>query len=266
MQFLANGRKGTIGKFISEDFQVLNGDLLTGEQQNSFAQICNQKTVFLHIAGIVGNSIVEKDIDKAFRVNVEAVSELANISLENSINKFIYVSSSHVYAHTTELINENSKAGPLSEYAKQKLAAEQALSAVFSKYPEKLLIVRVFSILDWDMPKFTLGGAIEKLIADPKSNTLGFANDVRDFLTPRTVAKSLETIATTKDLSGVYNLSSGKGHSIKDAAMLMAKKRNVQLSNELFISNEENYTSVVGDNSKIKSAVSNLDLKWSFDS
>jgi nucleoside-diphosphate-sugar epimerase len=265
MQFLANGRQGTIGKFISEDFTLLKGDLVTGEQQNTLAQACDQNTVFLHMAAIVGNSIVEKDKDKAFKVNVKAVAELGQISLENNINKFIYVSSSHVYAYTSESINENSKVGPVSDYAKQKLEAEEALSVIFSKHPEKLLIVRVFSILDWDMPKFTLGGAIEKLIADPQGNSLGFANDVRDFLTPRTVAKNLEIIARTADLSGVYNLSSGKGLSIKNAAMLMAKNRNVQLSEESFISNEENRTSVIGDNSKLKSAVPNLDLKWSFD-
>jgi nucleoside-diphosphate-sugar epimerase len=265
MQFLANGRQGTIGKFISEDFQILNGDLASGAQQSLFEQVCNQNTVFLHIAAIVGSSIVERDIDKAFRVNVEAVAEMGKISLEKNLNKFIYVSSSHVYAHTSQLINEDSKVGPLSEYAKQKLEAENILSKIFSDHPDKLLIVRVFSILDWDMPKFTLGGAIEKLIADPKNNSLGFANDVRDFLTPRTVAKNLEIIANTSDLSGVYNLSSGKGHTIKNAALLMAKNRKVELPKASFVSNEGNYTSVIGDNSKLKTAVPNLDLKWSFD-
>jgi nucleoside-diphosphate-sugar epimerase len=266
MQFLANGRKGTIGKFVSEDFHVLSGDLSTGEQQSLFGKICNQNTVFLHMAAIVGNSIVEKDIDRAFKVNVEAVAEMGRISLENNVNKFIYVSSSHVYADTPQLINENSEVGPVTEYAKQKLEAEKKLSIIFSNHPDKLLIIRVFSILDWGMPIFTLGGAIEKLISDPRKNSLGFANDVRDFLTPKTVAKNLEAIAAAGNLSGIYNLCSGKGYSIKDAAILMAKNRKIQLSEDSFISNKEKYTSVIGDNSKLKSAVSNLDLKWSFDS
>jgi hypothetical protein len=122
------------------------------------------------------------------------------------------------------------------------------------------LIIRVFSILDFGMPKFTLG-AIENIISNPEASKVRNADDVRDFLSPKTVAKNLEIIATY-DISGIYNLCSGKGETIANAARNMASKKGVSLPLTAFVNNEQNKTSIVGDNSKIAQAVDGLDLTW----
>ena len=61
----------------------------------------------------------------------------------------------------------------------QKLKAEQGISQIFNDSPEKLCIVRVFSVLDWDVADFTLGGGIKKLIL-PDSDFTWLIVDMSD--------------------------------------------------------------------------------------
>lgn len=264
MKILGNGRSGTIGKFISEDCSTLSGDLKSNEQVLNFEKMADSQTIFIHLAGVVGNPLVEKDLSLSHRVNVESTRELGEAAVKKGIKKFIYVSSCHVYGNNPQIITEEHPLNPQSSYAAQKLEGEKALLNIFSNDLKKLLIVRVFSILDFGMPEFTLGGAIEKLIANPESAKIRNSDDNRDFLTPKTVAKNLELIAKS-ELSGIYNLCSGNGETISSAAIKMASRKGVTLPSTAFIHNVENRTSIVGDNSKIRMAVSGLDLSWNLD-
>ncbi len=263
MKTLVNGQSGTIGKFISNSCIKLPGDLRTKEQLDNFKNLADNETVFIHLAGIVGNSLVEMDVLSSNRVNVEATIELGEVALKTGVKKFIYVSSSHVYGKSVGLINENFSTNPSSLYARQKLEAEKALLKIFAADPERLLIIRVFSILDFGMPSFTLGGAIENLIANPETAKLSNADDIRDFLTPKTVAKNLELIAES-EISGIYNLCSSKGETIADAASKMASSMGIILPKTAFVQNGGGKTSIVGDNTKLKKSVPNLELIWTF--
>ena len=263
MNILVNGRSGTIGKYISNACTNLTGDLKTNEQLINFNEAANGETTFIHLAGIVGNSLVEKDLFLSERVNIQATAELGEAALKKGIRKFIYVSSSHVYGNSSELINENFPTNPPSSYAIQKLEGEKELVKIFASDPDRLLIIRVFSILDFGMPSFTLGGAIENLIANPDTAKLGHTDDIRDFLTPKTVAKNLELIAES-GISGIFNLCSSRGETIADAAIKMASTKGVILPQTALVHNEGIKTSIVGDNSKLKKAVPVLDLNWSF--
>jgi nucleoside-diphosphate-sugar epimerase len=264
MKTLVNGRSGTIGKYISKECLTLSGDLRSNEQFINFNNLIDTDTVFIHLAGIVGNLLVEKDLTVSSKVNVQATKELGKLALKKGIKKFIYVSSGHVYGNNSELINENFPTNPISSYATQKLEGEKELIKTFASQPDKLLIIRIFSMLDFGMPTFTLGGAIENLIANTDTAKLDNTDDVRDFLTPKTVAKNLEIIAKS-DISGIFNLCSSKGETIADAAIKMASIKGIVLPSSTLIRNDATKTSIVGDNSKIRQAVKGLDLFWNLE-
>jgi nucleoside-diphosphate-sugar epimerase len=104
MKTLANGRSGTIGKFISAGCLTLSGDLESNEQLLNFEKSADDQTVFIHLAGIVGNSLVEKDLSLSRRVNVLSTQELGEAALKKGIKKFIYVSSCHVYGNKSACV------------------------------------------------------------------------------------------------------------------------------------------------------------------
>ena len=255
------GGTGTIGRHLPEDVTRLNVDL-SGDQTSFDATTFEKFSNLIHLAGVVGSSEVAKDVKHAQSVNVQGTKFLAEKFLKESVGKFHYISTSHVYAPSQKLIAESNKLDPISCYAEQKLEAEFALQDVFRAEAERLCIVRVFSVLDWDVGPFTLGGAIRKLSKHDASFILSNALDVRDFLTPKTIAKSLYVIAKGGKVQGIVNLCSGVGLTVGEAAKRMLSESQFEVVTDRFNWNNSENPVVVGDNSRLKSVHPSLNLTW----
>ena len=256
----ATGVSGTIGKHFKNQVFAINCDLRNSELRN----IPNIKKgdCILHSAAVVGPISVSKDLATSYKVNVNASKMLAEFAKNKEISRFIYVSTSHVYARSNSLLTESSPTGPNNVYAEQKLEAEEEITSVFRDYPEKLCIVRVFSVLDWDVADFTLGGGIKKLTSDNSSFILNYGDDIRDFLTPHLIANTLISIANEARLTGIVNLATGTGITVRDAARTMLEGSGYKLPANRIISGNSDYPYVVGGNSKLKAALPDLNLKW----
>ena len=256
----ATGVSGTIGKHFKNQVFAINCDLRNSELRN----IPNIKKgdCILHSAAVVGPISVSEDLATSYKVNVNASKMLAEFAKNKEISRFIYVSTSHVYARSNSLLTESSPTGPNNVYAEQKLEAEEEITSVFRDYPEKLCIVRVFSVLDWDVADFTLGGGIKKLTSDNSSFILNYGADIRDFLTPHLIANTLISIANEDNLTGIVNLATGTGITVRDAAKTMLEGSGYKLPTNRIISGNSDYPYVVGDNSKLKAVLPDLNLKW----
>lgn len=257
----ATGVSGTIGRHFKNQVLEIGCDLRNSKL--SPIPIINKGDFVLHAAAVVGPLNVNKDLTTSYNVNVRASQMLAKIARNSGVAKFIYVSTAHVYARSDSLLTETSSTVPNNVYAEQKLEAEEEISLIFQDCPEKLCIVRVFSVLDWDVADFTLGGGIKKLISDDSDFKLNFVDDIRDFLTPYLIANSLISITREAILTGIVNLSTGVGLTVKDAAKIMLEGSGYKLPENRIISGNSDYPYVVGDNSKLKAALPDLNLKWS---
>jgi UDP-glucose 4-epimerase/GDP-4-dehydro-6-deoxy-D-mannose reductase len=260
IKILATGTTGTIGKHFSgavplsvnllDDFYPIEPLLI------------NSSSVVLHAAGIVGNAAASKDINVSRKINIDGTKKLAEISRDSAISRFIYVSSSHVYAPSDSLLSESSNVSPLGPYAEQKFEAEQVVVEVFKETPEKLCIVRVFSVLDWDVADFTLGGAFKKLTISNSDYKLLNSDDTRDFLTPKSIGSILMKIAHNTSLSGIVNLSSMRGTTIREAARKMLTESGFEFPSARLLSGNSIRPYIVGDNTKLISYFPNLKLIW----
>ena len=257
----ATGTTGTIGQHLSDQVIPLRIDL----QKENFVKSLpnfNLHDSLIHLGGIVGSQNVDKNINRAYQVNVQGTIKLAKFFLESNGGLFVYVSSSHVYENSLKIRDESCPVNPITNYAKQKLEAELRLMDLFSGYSEKLCIVRVFSVLDWNMESTTLGGCIAKLAEVNSDSKLKYGDDVRDFLTPKIVAKSMERISECRTLYGIVNLCSGIGIKVSDAAKIMLADFELNSFVQRIESGNSRIPSIVGDNSKLKSHISNINLKW----
>ena len=133
---------------------------------------------------------------------------------------------------------------------------------VFRETPEKLCIVRVFSVLDWDVADFTLGGAMKNLTISSSDFKLSNSDDVRDFLTPKLIAGILTKISHNTSISGIINLSSTCGTTIREAARKMLVESGFEFPSGRVLPGNSTRPYVVGDNSKLISYFSNLELIW----
>ncbi len=261
MSIFATGTTGTIGRHLGNRAISLKLDLASAN--NEFEEtIFHPGDSYLHLAGIVGPANVEKDPKLSFRVNVESVIQLGEAFLKSKGAKFVFVSTSHVYSPSKSPIPETHLTNPKSMYSQQKHSAELALLDLFTAHPDRLCIVRVFSVLDWDVAPFTLGGGIAKLLDEKSDYVLTNCDDVRDFLTPKTIAKTLVRMCETPTLFGLVNLCSGRGVSVREAARKMLGP---DLSPNILEGMKPGHSDtpvIVGDNSKLRSALSDLDLRW----
>ena len=257
----ATGTSGTIGKHFSSRVSKISIDLENTLKSFSIPDLGSTDSI-LHAAGIVGAVKVNTNPEKSHRINVVGASELAQYARDKKIVKFVYVSSAHVYASSKFILDENSSIDPVSLYAKQKLEAERNIIDIFEGAHEKLCIVRIFSVLDWDMSDSTLGGAIKKLTKIKSHSVLRNIDDVRDFLTPKQVANALIAITNESSLTGIVNLCSGVGTSVVNAAQKMFESSGFKFPTERMVKGNSNNPYMVGSNSKLTSYIPNLDLNW----
>jgi hypothetical protein len=87
-------------------------------------------------------------------------------------------------------------------------------------------------------------------------------DDVRDFLTPSQIASLLTIIVNENSLSGVFNLSSGLGTSVGQAAEHMLTMSGFSVPIDSFRSGNSAMPYIVGNNEKLLSKLPNLELKW----
>jgi nucleoside-diphosphate-sugar epimerase len=189
-------------------------------------------------------------------VNVDATIELADAAYHSECSKFVFVSTSHVYdvSATGSLLTEDSPVLPRGHYALQKFLAEEHLRTMFAKQPERLLIARLFSIIDDQQPAGTLGGAIRALLTNEKAN-LANTSDERDFLTPRQAANLLHACARNHDLHGVVNVCSGRSMTVRDITELMMGSRRFSELKDRILNGFSSAPSIVGSNEKLRSAL-----------
>lgn len=257
----ATGTSGTIGKHLPSQTKPLDINLTSSEQEFANISILTESNL-IHLAGIVGPQAVSGNIEFSQIVNIRGTIFLAKEFFKKSSGIFFYISTSHVYKPTTKEITESSTLDPVNIYAYQKLEAETALLSIFRSAPNRLCIIRLFSVLDWDTAPFTLGGAIRKL-TDPSSEfMLSNSSDIRDFLTPRKIAEVLFEIASKELSLGVINLCTNHGISVGSAAVRMLTESGFEVPATRFSWGNSQNPSIVGSNSRLKSALPKLDLTW----
>ena len=261
MRILGTGLSGTIGRFISKD--VIPVELDLSENKGSFLNLdFRLDDNLIHLGGLVGSSLVEENLTYSRNVNIRGTKFLAEVFKNKSNGKFVYLSTSHVYAPSDKKINENDKTSPISVYGSQKLEAETILQELFSSMPNRLLIIRIFSILDWGGKSFTLSGGIHKLIENNGSFDLFNVDDKRDFLTPNTVAQVILLLAKSINAYGIINLCSGNGITVLDAVARMLSENGFSVPWNNLKSGISNVPNIVGDPSRIENLI-NKKLIWS---
>lgn len=242
---LATGRTGTIGQFLSSKVQSLEVDM----QNINHLSVNLGGATILHLAGQVGLNKVKRDPAFSYIVNVEGTIALAERALYEGCKRFVYISTSHVYAPKLMPLKENDLIAPINEYAQQKHEAEKGITRVFESNPDQLLILRLFSILGLDTRIGTLGASIRMLL-DGNSNTqIRNVLDVRDFMSPKQAAEVIEFVSTIDEIPDrIINICTQDATSVEQAiCKLVGNKRFKSLKNNLIYSQSDN-PYIVGNN------------------
>jgi nucleoside-diphosphate-sugar epimerase len=257
----ATGMSGTIGQHLDGCIPLtldLNSSNFKLEEY-----IEHHAEIVIHLAGIVGVEKVDKDLELAKRVNIFGTAELARQVRDYSDSKFVYVSSSHVYAKSNTTINEDYLTKPETNYAKMKLESEQTVRSIFQNCEERLLITRIFSILGWSSNPSSLGGSIQRSLRGEISKPIRNGNDQRDFISPKQAASLLVRLGRTKSATGIVNLCSGVPTLVKDAVATFAASAGKSSPSVILENSTTPY--LVGDNSRMLNLLQLKKFEWNLD-
>ena len=241
MKYLLTGASGFLGNYFVNNIDKSKNQITKLGRSLSNDIICDlsneiprfKKSTFdviIHAAGKAHSFSDDKsDFDKFDLVNVNGTKNLLN-SMQNQLQKisqFVLISSVSVYGLDTGImIDENHPLKGNSAYALSKIKAENLVQKWGEKHNIPVLILRL-PLLIGSNPKgnlkrminairkkryFSINGGIAK-----KSMVL--ASDVADF-----------TYLNHKS-SGVYNLTDGISHSVRDLENKIGKHFNVKIYN-----------------------------------
>jgi nucleoside-diphosphate-sugar epimerase len=215
------GAGGVLGSILQEKlkqtkvpFSCFEGDVCSKEDITSWLR--NQNfTKIVHLAAVVSTKDVEKDLEKATRVNVGGTRNLVDALLKlDSPPWLFYASTSHVYKSKNSPIKEEDAKEPISEYGKTKYLAEKEVTQNYKNY----CIGRIFSFYHETQKKPFLYPTIKERLANEdltKPFELYGSESERDFLEAGKVVNIIISLMR-EEIVGVYNIASGKPTKIKD--------------------------------------------------
>lgn len=261
MELFATGITGTIGRYLAPQAKSLVLDL--GAKTSEFLSLpIPRNSHLLHLAGMVGLKKCEDDPTASYQINVEGARNLAEAFAKLSDGVFVFISTGRVYSSGPPESTEDSIVSPSTLYAKHKLEAENQIKAIFQNQPDRLMILRVFSVLGWNTREGSLGATVTRAINSGQRVEIPHSHDVRDFLPPDGVARNLLRIMKKGPVHGTFNLCTNHGLSVEEAVQKMCLDRGVSTSNIRFVPGHSPLPYLVGANSKLLEAYPNLVLNW----
>lgn len=253
MRLFATGLTGTIGQYLRPRVESLS--IRLDEEFNIDPDLVSNSTV-IHLGAIVGEVAVRNTPLLSRKINVDASVRLARIVKDAPGARFLYVSTSHVYEtpRTDEFLTESSPVLPRGQYALQKLLAEELVKQVFHDAPKRLVIARVFSVIDNNQPTGTLGHSIRQLITN-ESHQLSCSDDERDFLSPRMVSNILHAIAWKGNVQGYINICSGTPLRVRDVAAMLIPRDLFRRVESRILAGHSSVPRIVGSADRLNGAL-----------
>lgn len=213
LQNLPNGRI----TFYKEDIQ--NSETLTDIVKKEAIDTC------IHLAGKTSvRDSIHNPMDTA-RVNIGGTLNVLEACTRNKVKTFVFASSAAVYGEPKLLpLSEDQVPEPLSPYGASKAAGE--LLALSYKNSEKInnaVALRFFNVYGQGQNPVYAGVITrfaERLAKGLPPIIYGDGKQTRDFISVKDVIRAI-TLAADSDISGTFNIGTGKPIEIIDLAKLM---------------------------------------------
>ena len=195
---------------VSSDLRADNLEIVTGDitRPETLDGIAKGVDIVFHLAAISNVDYAIKNPVKTYDVNVRGTLNLLEEVRKNPVQKFVYVSSSHVYGVPQYIpIDEIHPIAPREPYSASKAAAENIVNGYTGAYGINTAIVRPFNIYGPGQDESFLIPSIVKQASGSDVIEVGNLEPTRDFTYITDVVTGFLTIAESG--SGVYNLGSG---------------------------------------------------------
>lgn len=180
-----------------------------------------------HLAAHTSLAHSLKSPKKHMTTNFLSLVDLLNSAKDVKTKKFIFSSSAAVYGtQVSKLAKETDTASPTSPYGVSKLAAEKYIEYYCRKHNMPYVSFRYSNVYGPKQSSSAEGGVvaifIKNILANKPVTINGEGNQTRDFIYVEDVAEA-NLIASNSNVSGIFNISTGRGMSINKIHEIIAK-------------------------------------------
>lgn len=181
----------------------------------SLHDIMKDIDIVFHLAAVSNVNYAIAHPRETFEINATGTLNLLEEARKNKIEKFVYISSSHVYGIPQYLpMDEKHPVSPREPYAASKASAEMLVNAYALNYGLKTMIIRPFNMYGPGQSEDFIIPSIIKQANEKDTIELGNLTPTRDLLYITDAINGMLTVAEHGD--GIYNLGSGRETSIKE--------------------------------------------------
>lgn len=208
----------------------------------------------IHMAAISDILYSQNNPVECFDVNVNGTQNMLEIARSMG-TKFFYISTHHIYGKPKNLpVNETSSQNPMSIYSASKAAAELACLSYSISFGMDVSLLRIFSVYGPHSPYNLVTTKLISQILKGNEFRAGNLSPKRDFVYVNDVAVAIEKILKRSHGSNVYNIGTGKSHSILEICRILQKISNKKMTIESVksLSRKSDVPDIYADNSKIR--------------
>jgi nucleoside-diphosphate-sugar epimerase len=192
--------------------EYIVGEVTSPEVTDRFVQGC---TSIIHLAGIAHSSLrTEAEKQRSYMVNVEGTRTVLNAALRRGVQRFVFVSTAHVYAaHSGLDIDESAPVAASSYYSYTKIEAEGIVREASERGME-VVIARPCLIYGPGV-RFNLDRMMRGIDRGYYFHISG-RNPMRSFLSVENAARALAHLVERTVAAGTYNLADESPYSLVD--------------------------------------------------
>ena len=186
-------------KMLGENMKFIQGNVLNGLPKGF-----EDHDVIIHLASL-SRTLSEQDPKLSKKINFEATKKIAEKANEVGM-KFMFASTCSVYENSKGVCDENTVVNPYSNYARDKLKAENILKE-FENLDVKILR---FATMYGRSPNMRFDLLINKLIKDATTGKIiipKLAEDVLPFIHVKDAARAVSKLLKCGK-NGVFNIGS----------------------------------------------------------
>jgi len=216
---LSSGTTDNLKHIKSNKLRMIEGDILDYQKLEESMNGCDYVS---HHAAQLEIYLALDEPERDLNVNTVGTLNVLKAAKKNNIKKVINISSACVYGQTQEATKETDDLTPNWDYGVSKLAAEK-YAQIFNDYKELPVVSLRYAIVygEREWIRRALPIFLKRVINDEAPVVFGKGEQIRDFIYVGDVANFHNLCLEDERANGhSFNVSSGKGTSIKELAEL----------------------------------------------